>query len=79
MSSPTSPINNQLKTLEVCVLATAVLVTLITLVWLLIYSRYGINLTDESFYLIWMANPWIYTVSVTQFGLLSSTTPATSW
>jgi hypothetical protein len=70
MSSAESPINNQLKTLEGCTLATATIVTLITLVWLLVHSRYGIDLTDESYYLIWIANPWIYPVSTTQFGFI---------
>ncbi|MDO9214611.1 MAG: hypothetical protein Q8Q54_07875 [Methylococcales bacterium] len=63
-------INNPPKILDVFVLATAALVTLITLVWLLAHSHYGIDLTDESFYLIWMANPWIYPVSTTQFGFI---------
>jgi hypothetical protein len=63
-------INNPPKILEIFVLATAAIVTLITLVWLLAHSRYGIDLTDESFYLIWIANPWIYPVSVTQFGFI---------
>jgi hypothetical protein len=62
--------NNPLKTTEFFVLATAALVTLVTLVWLLAHSRYGINLTDESYYLIWMANPWLYSVSATQFGFI---------
>lgn len=70
MNFSKSPINNQSNILELFVLATAVLVTLVTLVWLLVHSRYGIDLTDESFYLIWMANPWIYSVSVTQFGFI---------
>jgi len=62
--------NNSPRILEVFILATAALVTLITLIWLLAHSRYGIDLTDESHYLIWMANPWIYPVSVTQFGFI---------
>lgn len=70
MSFSTSPINNQLRITEVFILATAVLVTLATLGWLLIRSHYGIDLTDESHYLIWMADPWLYSVSVTQFGFI---------
>ncbi len=70
MNFSKSPINNQSNILELFVLTTAVLVTLVTLVWLLVHSRYGIDLTDESHYLIWMANPWIYSVSVTQFGFI---------
>ena len=69
--SNTIPIKHcQTRKIEFFVLATAVLVTLSTLVWLLIYSRYGIDLTDESYYLIWMSNPWIYPVSTTQFGFI---------
>lgn len=38
-----------------------------SLLWL---SRYGIDFTDESFYLVWMANPFNYPFSRTQFGFL---------
>lgn len=38
--------------------------------WLLDRCRYGFDLTDESFYLIWMANPWRYGMSTTQFGFV---------
>ncbi|MDB6097047.1 MAG: hypothetical protein JWM09_1325 [Francisellaceae bacterium] len=31
-------------------------------------SHYGLDLTDESFYLNWISNPWIYSSSITQFG-----------
>jgi len=48
-----------------CALGTALL-----LGWLLTYSAYGIDFTDESFYLVWMANPFIYPGSVTQFGFV---------
>ena len=72
MSLSNTPINKHcpLRMIEYLVLATAVLVTVSTLVWLLVYSRYGIDLTDESYYLIWMSNPWIYPVSITQFGFI---------
>lgn len=41
------------------------------LIWpLLKYSAYGIDLTDESFYLVWIANPFIYDGSITQFGFV---------
>lgn len=65
-----SSINNPPDILDVFVLATAALVTLITLVWLLIHSHYGIDLTDESHYLIWIAHPSFYPLSVTQFGFI---------
>jgi hypothetical protein len=60
----------QPKMIDFLVLATAVIVTSSTIVWLLVYSRYGIDLTDEGYYLLWMSNPWIYPVSVTQFGFI---------
>ena len=44
--------------------------TLLLIGWLLKYSAYGIDFTDESFYLVWISNPFIYDVSVTQFGFI---------
>lgn len=44
--------------------------TLCILSWVLRYSHYGLDLTDESFYLIWISNPFIYDASVTQFGFV---------
>lgn len=44
--------------------------TLLILGWLLKYSAYGIDFTDESFYLVWIANPFLYDASVTQFGFV---------
>lgn len=41
-----------------------------TLFWLLKYSHYGVDFTDESLYLIWLANPSLYEASVSQFGFL---------
>lgn len=52
------------------VLFTAVLATIVTISWLFIRCRYGFDLTDESFYLISIANPWNYSASVTQFGFI---------
>lgn len=41
------------------------------IVWRLMkYSSYGFDFTDESFYLVWMANPFLYEGSVTQFGFV---------
>lgn len=37
---------------------------------LLKYSHYGIDFTDESFYLTWLANPYHYDASVSQFGFI---------
>lgn len=44
--------------------------TLLILGWLLKYSAYGIDFTDESFYLVWIANPFLYDASITQFGFV---------
>ncbi len=44
--------------------------TLLILVWLLKYSAYGIDFTDEGFYLNWISNPFIYDGSTSQFGFI---------
>jgi hypothetical protein len=46
------------------------LCTILTLGWMYKYSAYGIDFTDESYYLVWIANPFIYKFSVTQFGFV---------
>ncbi|TCT09064.1 hypothetical protein [Paralcaligenes ureilyticus] len=38
--------------------------------WLLKYSRYGFDFTDEGYYLVWISNPFMYGWSTTQFGFL---------
>ncbi len=58
------------EALDFLVLACGVVVTLATIVWLLVYSHYGIDFTDESYYLVWMSNPWVYPVSASQFGFI---------
>ena len=63
-------INKKYLLIDFLVLTSGVIVTLSTLAWLLVYSHYGIDLTDESYYLIWMSNPWIYSVSTSQFGFI---------
>lgn len=44
--------------------------TIFVLIMALKYSAYGFDFTDESFYLVWMANPFIYDFSHTQFGFV---------
>ena len=44
--------------------------SILILVWILNYSRYGIDFTDESFYLVWAASPFSYDASVSQFGFI---------
>lgn len=51
-------------------LLASVLLTVLCVGWVFHLSHYGIDLTDESFYLVSMANPFIYSVSVTQFGFI---------
>lgn len=38
--------------------------------WVLRYSHYGLDFTDESFYLVWIANPFLYDWSVYLFGFV---------
>lgn len=45
-------------------------VTISMLAWVLWYSRYGIDFTDEGYYLVWMSNPFNFKDSVTQFGFI---------
>lgn len=44
--------------------------TILLIGWLLKYSSYGIDFTDESFYLVWIANPFLYDASVYLFGFV---------
>lgn len=46
------------------------LVTVAILVWLLWRSRFGIDFSDEGFYLAWISNPWLYNVSAIEFGFI---------
>jgi hypothetical protein len=52
------------------ILSLSAIVTICTLGWLMHYSYYGIDLTDESFYLVWMSNPFNYSASPSQFGFI---------
>ena len=52
------------------VLFFSAIITIFTLAWVLRYCYYGIDFTDESHYLIWIANPFKYKASVTQFGFI---------
>jgi hypothetical protein len=55
---------------EFIILTFSAICTLFTVGWMLWYCRYGIDLTDEGFYLVWMSNPFNYSVSHTQFGFI---------
>lgn len=52
------------------ILSGSALLTITIIGWLLKYCYYGLDLTDEGFYLNWIANPWIYKASVSQFGFI---------
>lgn len=56
-------INNFL--LSLCAVSTLTILT-----WLLSYTNYGIDFTDESFYLVWMKNPYLFDWSASQFGFI---------
>lgn len=56
--------------LQRALIAFSVLGSVLVLGWLLNYSAYGIDFTDESFYLVWISNPFIYSGSATQFGFI---------
>ena len=45
-------------------------VSLWLVITLLYRCNFGIDLTDEGFYLNWISNPWIYKISHTQFGFI---------
>lgn len=56
--------------LELGAVAILALATVVMLCAVLVRSRYGIDLTDEGFYLNWMKDPSSYTASVSHFGFV---------
>lgn len=44
--------------------------TLLIIIWIIKYSSHGFDFTDDSFYLVWMSNPYSYDFSITQFGFV---------
>jgi len=55
---------------ELVPIATAAITTLAMLGWLLLRCNFGFDFTDESFYFNWISNPFIYSVSASQFGYI---------
>lgn len=55
---------------ERVLLTFSIIGTVSALVWVLWLSNYGLDFTDESYYLVWMSNPFNYSVSATQFGFI---------
>lgn len=46
------------------------LTTVCVLGWVLNFSRYGLDITDEGFYLAWISHPFSFQSSITQFGYI---------
>ena len=44
--------------------------TLLILYWVFKFSVYGVDFTDEGFYLNWISNPFLYKASLSQFGFI---------
>lgn len=55
---------------ETLLVLSSAVVSVSILIWLLWYCRYGIDWTDEGYYLVWISNPFVYPVSHTQFGFV---------
>lgn len=56
--------------LEYVLVALCAASTVLLTSWLIRYGAYGIDFTDESFYLVWIFNPFIFDFSRTQFGFV---------
>ena len=67
---PLKNLGNRQTKLQLLLLLVCALLTVFSLGWVLYLSHYGLDLTDESFYLVSIANPFIYSVSATQFGFV---------
>jgi len=48
----------------------SLIITTTIVIWILSLTKKGFDFTDESSYLIWISNPFIYPLAVTQFGYL---------
>lgn len=55
---------------ERVLLALSAVATGAFLVWILHQARYGFDFTDESFYLVWISDPFLFDWSMTQFGYI---------
>ena len=61
---------NILKLAQSFLVTLSALGTFLLVMWLIEYSSYGFDFTDESFYLVWMKDPFLYDASTTQFGFI---------
>jgi len=57
-------------TIEWIALATTMLASAVLIVWVMWRAGSGYDFSDEGSYLHWIANPWNYQASVTQFGFI---------
>lgn len=55
---------------ETLLVLSSAVVSVSTLIWVLWSCRYGMDWTDEGYYLVWISNPFVYPVSHTQFGFV---------
>lgn len=62
--------NKNIEKISVNFLFSAILIiiNLLIIIWVLYYTKYGFDFTDESFYLNNISNPFIYNTSITLFG-----------
>ena len=61
---------NSHNKLKLILIALCSVGTLLIVSWLFRYAYYGFDFTDESFYLVWISNPFLYDGSITQFGFV---------
>lgn len=62
--------NGHMAPAQVALVSLSAIVTVSVLIWVLRYAGYGIDFTDESFYLVWISNPFLYDWSLSQFGYI---------
>jgi hypothetical protein len=62
--------NKSTNSLQTMVNLFLILSSFTMLYWLFSYSNFGIDFTDEGFYLNWISNPYSYPVSSSQFGFV---------
>lgn len=63
--------NTSIAPVQTGLVALCAVGTILLIWWLLKYSAYGFDFTDESFYVVSMANPFIHDYSHTQFGFVA--------
>ena len=65
-----SDVDSALIPAERVALVASVLTSAAFVFWLLLRCKYGVDFSDEGFYLVWTSTPWAYDTSATQFGFL---------